>query len=409
MAIYLIKSGLCLALVLGTYHLLFEDKKMHQFNRWFLLFGLAFSFLVPLMETSFSIDFFHLLNSSELTTNNIGLATEGVSLASGEANQIVTTSSERSQFPVFLTIAFLISSLMLIRFCYNITTLFRKAFSNEQIDCQGAKLVLLKEKVLPHTFGKYIFINESDYRNGKIEAELFTHELTHAREWHSLDIVLIEALQVVFWINPLLYFYKRAIQLNHEFLADDQVVKSTERVRDYQELLLEKASCANVYLASNINFAVTKKRLTMMTKNTSRSITTLFAFAALPLFACLLVLFSCGKTNKLEADEANQLTAIERIPDTSSIPAYESLPVIDISHLLDEDEESLIKFFIDQVENGTTTFHLENGIEIAGEKVLEIIIKKSDTGGFSFSPRLGKKSNVEIYFQGLEGRVDLGL
>ena len=308
MALYLIKSGLCLALVLGTYHLLFEDKKMHQFNRWFLLVGLAFACLVPLLETSFAIDFSQYLNQADLVVDN-KLGAEEIYLVSTNTSQPIETTS--APYPIFMIIGFLISSLLFMRFCYNVTTLIRKAFLHEQIDYMGVKLVLLKEKILPHTFGKYIFINESDYRNKKIEDELFTHELTHAKQWHSVDIVLIEALQILFWMNPLLFFYKRAIQLNHEFLADDQVVKSHRRVRDYQELLLDKASGAKVYLASNLNFSVTKKRLTMMTKKTSYRTSFIFAFATIPLFFCLLMFFSCSKNNSPQLEELSKNEQLE--------------------------------------------------------------------------------------------------
>jgi hypothetical protein len=36
---------------------------------------------------------------------------------------------------------------------------------------------------------------------------------------HTLDILLIETLKVVFWFNPYFTSLKKAIQLNHEFLG----------------------------------------------------------------------------------------------------------------------------------------------------------------------------------------------
>jgi beta-lactamase regulating signal transducer with metallopeptidase domain len=84
---------------------------------------------------------------------------------------------------------------------------------------------------------------------------------------HSLDILLIETLKVLFWFNPIFIFYKKAIQLNHEFLADEKVVKSHNDVPFYQNLLISKANAnPTYYLASNLNYSVTKKRLIMMTK-----------------------------------------------------------------------------------------------------------------------------------------------
>jgi len=234
MLLYLIKSGLCLAIVLGTYLLLFEDKKMHRFNRWFLLLGLFFSFTVPLIETAFAIDLFSFAGPLESTSTTIEI-TDDVLHPAVEAATIEKNTLNRNQ--LFLITYLFISTLLFIRFCFNITVLLQKALHNKQVAFKGVKLVLLKEQILPHTFGKYIFINKSDYQNKKIEAALFTHELTHARQWHSFDIIVIEFLQVLIWCNPFLIPYKRAIQLNHEFLADEQVIKSHRRVRDYQNLL----------------------------------------------------------------------------------------------------------------------------------------------------------------------------
>lgn len=303
MGLYLIKSGLCLAIVLGIYHLLLEREKMHQFNRFFLLFGLGFSFVAPLLEIAYfsglGYDFF---------------ATDPTLIAVGQASGTIEIVTETTNLPsasplsainymqLLLPIYFLISGALLVRLIRNITVILRKAYQNQQVDFKGNKLVLVKDEILPHTFWNYIFINEAAYKNDNIEAELFTHELTHAHQRHSFDILLLEILHVLFWFNPFLIPYKRAIQLNHEFLADDQVIKSHRRVRDYQELLLDKATQSKVYLASNLNFSVTKKRLTMMTKNTSRHRSLCLATAVLPLFACLLLLFSC-KTNAQELEQ----------------------------------------------------------------------------------------------------------
>ena len=75
MLLYLIKSTLCLVIILGVYLLVFEKEKMHQFNRWYLLFGLSFSFLIPFMEIQIAIDLFNNLNPSELS---YGISDKGI-------------------------------------------------------------------------------------------------------------------------------------------------------------------------------------------------------------------------------------------------------------------------------------------------------------------------------------------
>ncbi len=273
MITYFIKSGLCLMIILGIYHLCLEREKMHYFNRFFLLFGLAFAFAAPLV-------------------------TVGVTYQSVETQLLVTytEASVAETFPstemIFTGIYLLGFSVFLLRFLLGLFFLFRKINDSEHYQIEGATLVLDHQNVLPYTFWNYIFINKNAYQTQNIENELLTHELTHARQRHSFDILLVECLQILFWFNPVLFFYKKAIQLNHEFLADDQVIQSHRKVRAYQHLLLDKITIhQTTYLVSNLNFSITKTRLKMMTKKTSRWRSMLFASATVPLFVCLLLLF----------------------------------------------------------------------------------------------------------------------
>ena len=154
---------------------------------------------------------------------------------------------------------------------------------------------LVEERTLPYTFLNSIFINSDDYYNRNIEDELYTHELVHVTQKHTLDILFIEFLKVIFWFNPMLILYKKAIQLNHEFLADEEIVKTYNNVPFYQNLLLQKGSGnPTIYLASNLNYLVTKKRLIMMTKNTSQKLAVLKKMAVVPILAGL-VFFLCFK------------------------------------------------------------------------------------------------------------------
>jgi hypothetical protein len=59
-------------------------------------------------------------------------------------------------------------------------------------------------------------------------------------------------------VQPILFFYKKAIQLNHEFLADEKVVNAYNNVPFYQSLLLKGKREPNFYLASNLNYLITK-------------------------------------------------------------------------------------------------------------------------------------------------------
>ena len=282
---YLIKSGLCLALVLLVYKVLLERERMYVFNRFYLLFGLLFSFIVPFIPMVSSVTIPMVESNAVMIVENV--ETLPIEVASEEVSGSISGV-------FYLMSLYAIGCLFFIfRFTSNIYKIFQKIVKNTKAIYKKASLVLLKENVLPHTFLHYIFIDKEAHDTEIIADELYTHELAHVNQKHTLDIIFIELIQIVCWFNPLLIYYKKSIQLNHEFLADDAVLKSNTQIPAYQQLLLDNASWnQTLYLASNLNFSVTKKRLQMMTKHTSRVRAWLVASLTIPIFIGALFLFS---------------------------------------------------------------------------------------------------------------------
>ena len=193
----------------------------------------------------------------------------------------------------------------LIRFAKNLYHIIYKIRINEIIKSDFAKFVPVSDTILPHTFWNYIFINKEEYQSQQIEEELFTHELAHVTQRHTIDILLLEVLQIVFWFNPLFFLLKKAIQLNHEFLADDKVIASHNNISRYQSLLLNKTAWNNeYYLASNLNYSLTKKRLLMMTTKSLPTKVLLKKLAVIPLLTGFIFLFA----ERVEAQERNLLS-----------------------------------------------------------------------------------------------------
>lgn len=285
---FLLESTVSLIAFLVFYHLFLEREKMHQFNRFYLLFSVVISIIIPFLN-------FEIIEIITVIKNIEPISVQKVTSVINE-NKIVNNSIPQKEpinyFPyVIWSLYSLITFLFLFRFGKNTWKLISKAKANPIVKYNTSKLVLVTEKILPHTFLNYIFLNSDDYNNNSIEKELYTHELVHVNQKHSLDILFIEFLKCVLWFNPLVYFYKKAIQLNHEFLADQEIVKTYNNVPFYQSLLLSTNKNTNHYLASNLNYLLTKKRLIMMTKSTSQKTTVLKKFAIIPILTGLIYFF----------------------------------------------------------------------------------------------------------------------
>lgn len=294
MILYLLKWGFCLLVALCFYKCFLENEKMHRFNRFFLLGSLGFSLLAPLLSFEVQSEVILLADVTAVQRAERGLATTLRMVA-------VASETDDSVAGIWRVAYWLVTGLLLARFGWNLYALFRKISGCPTVPFGSATLVLIPENGLPYTFLHYLFVDQIAYQNRSIEDELFAHEMAHIRQKHSFDILLIELLTCFFWFNPVLIGYKRAIQLNHEFLADEAVTNRCPNVVHYQHLLLSKLSSkVPILLTSTLTFQTTKQRFKMMTKETSRAKALIMAVSAV----CLLIELAMAMSTQTVAQSA---------------------------------------------------------------------------------------------------------
>jgi TonB family protein len=309
MTTYLVKTILCSAILILIYYLFFEREKIFRFNRLFLLFSIAFAFIVPLIPVK-------IRSTISLIPETVYQPISSIQIQASQ--QTIPSVNENFTIANLILLLYIIVTLFLFcRFIVNIFVLLRKIKNNRTVPYDGAILVLTSDKHVPHSFLKYIFINKEDFEKGKIEKEILCHELAHIKQGHTADILFIEFITIYAWINPMLYLYKIAIQLNHEFLADEYVINTFNSPLDYQFLLLDKSKHPSVLvLSSSFNYFQTKKRLIMMTKKASNKIAILKQIALIPVILFTGFLFSAKviaqETKKPIQQQANALQQQQR-------------------------------------------------------------------------------------------------
>jgi hypothetical protein len=183
-----------------------------------------------------------------------------------------------------------------------------------------------------------------------MENEVFVHELTHVLQKHSFDILFIELLLCLFWINPILWLYRRAIKLNHEFLADEGVIRNHYNSKAYQYLLLKRSALPNTLsLASSLHFMLTKKRLVMITKITSRKSALLRQ--SLAAAVCLASIFLFAHNTTAQTKPPTVVPQIKEVESTQNGVSQELLKeYADIIERNKETEDNRYKYgrFSDQ-------------------------------------------------------------
>ncbi|UBZ07470.1 hypothetical protein LDL76_01890 [Salegentibacter mishustinae] len=295
---YIFKSVTILATLLLFYKLLLEKEDMHTFKRFYLLVAVIASIAIPLITITTYID---------PTFQNIDPAL----LKSSKKTSIAENQSFMDYLPFILRTIYAMGVIFFsIKFIRNLRELLLKVRKNPKVKKKGFMRILLQEEIDPHTFLNYIFLNKKKYEQKQIPKEVIIHEEAHANQKHSLDILFVEFLQIIFWINPLIFFLKDFIKLNHEFLADREVLKKGIQKAEYQTTLL---SFSSGHLHSDfvnpINYSSIKKRFTVMKTQTSKKTTLVKSLLILPLISILFFSF-IGK-EKVEKDLDSTILILE--------------------------------------------------------------------------------------------------
>lgn len=281
MITYIINSALCLTVLMLFYHFVLAEQKMNNLKRFYLLGSLIIAGLIPLINISYSVDVSntHLIYSFSNEIPTVKLSDE---------------TSSKDILPIVLWSLYLIGSLICgVRLGINLNKLRKKIQNGQKIRNLTHTLILTEEKEIPHTFLKYIFVSKEAYLNKLIPAEIFIHEEAHVQQKHTLDIFFVEILCVLFWFNPLLYWVKNELKLNHEYLADQVVLKRSFDPVRYQQLLISFPGNFNKNsVVSPFHFVLTKKRITMMFQEFSIRKTLFRLFMLIPVLAICILLFS---------------------------------------------------------------------------------------------------------------------
>lgn len=308
---YIIESAISVALFYIFYELFLKRDTWFRFNRFYLLFGLIFSLILPLLDFSVSNIMVNSQNQFEFNEYlNIGSTVSSFEVQTVEA-------ISKPNFVILFYI--LIGSLFFVRFIHQLFKILKTVKAYEIIKYRNYKLVLLSNNSSPFSFFNYLFISKNDY--GSIGSnELLLHEIIHAREKHSFDVIILELLLVLQWFNPFIYRYRQAFKEVHEYLADRGVlIKNNDKIT-YQKLILNQIEKSfNVSLASQFNYSLTKNRIKMMTRINSGKLAKFKILLVLPLIAILLMAFSIDITKERALD--NNQSHIQTQEQSSSVPS----------------------------------------------------------------------------------------
>jgi len=301
--VYLLKIILISGLLYSYYRIFLADRHFHLFNRIFLL-G------IPLL--ALALPFIHLPFGGYLWRNGQDMPSlSGIASTTpqdGVWREIDATAPGALPGPVDWTMlaamGYILTALVLfylfLRQLRHIQLLARSC----PVERMGhIRLYATKEPGAPFSFLNSIFWSDKLDRNSPLGRQVFRHELNHARQRHSLDLLFLRPVTALCWINPFFHLIYREIKVIHEFLADNDAIVEGDKYQYAEGLLWQTIrnppssllhtfsgkTNSRIFIQSPI-----QRRITMITRSSRNSL--LSRAMLLP----LLLLLCCAFAARLQ-------------------------------------------------------------------------------------------------------------
>lgn len=254
---YLLEASIGLCLFLLVYQVFLRKETSFRLNRIFLLIAIIASVTFPLLK----------LNPADSPVPSLNFSVEP---AHSEELIYATDSTSTESYPALTTweiLAILYAAGLLVFFVVFIIRMrgmLKALKKSPAYSYNDTHIIELKNQDSPFSFFNYIFIGSTPPLTEKEKQQIIEHESIHAKLYHSVDIVLLNILGIVFWFNPIIRIYKKIFVQLHEFEADARAAENHD-VDEYCRLLAKVAlHSADYKLANHFSNSLTIKRIEMM-------------------------------------------------------------------------------------------------------------------------------------------------
>ncbi len=304
--IHLLKSSSILLVFLLSYHLFLKKETFFSGNRLFLLSGLVVALLLPFVIITKTI----IVEPAPLVQGYQYLVEQPINTTSAHS-----LLSWKTILAIIYFAGVLFFSTKLI---IQLKTIKKIKKNSEVVENKSFFHVRTKKNISPFSFFRHIFYYPNQFPEEELDT-IIAHEEVHARELHSIDILLTQMLLIVLWFNPVIWFYKTIIKQNLEFLADAKTCEADENKKFYQYLMLKQAiGNHQISIANPFYNSIIKKRIVMLNQSQSKSINRLKLLVVLPFLGIFLFGFNTKEVVKFAENPVSSSTNKEDMPNSTS-------------------------------------------------------------------------------------------
>lgn len=369
--IYFAKVNGLIILFYLMYVLFLRKETFFVSNRFYFIIGLLLSLVLPLITFTKTIwvepapvaEFYQ-----ETTSVNSDLIAIPI-----QENPIDWTI-------ILLSSYVIISIAIILKIGVELASFFKRI--QKQNKQKGSDYTLINSNSIenPFSFFSYIIINKNMFTEEEIE-HILTHESVHVKQKHSIDVLIGKLFCALFWVNPIIWLYRKAMLQNLEFIADNETFQQIENKYEYQKTLLKVVTHQHDLSITNQFYqSLIKKRIVMLHTNQSHQKNAWKYATILPLLVGFMLLF--------------QIETVAQVKENSKVAAY-AVAEVSFSSILtknttDKELRELEKTFSDE------KYKLKIS-KVKRNKEGEIIgIKLSFDSGKTYNRILERKSTEPI-------------
>ena len=299
---YLLQVGAASGLLYGYYHLALRNKRFHRYNRFYLLAAVVISILIPFLNIPVYFTGDEAASSAVLQTLQV-MSSPAVdeSLIQTVANENIFSTTWFTFENLIYLFYILILSFFFLRVLVSLFKIRTIIKSNTAEKIDNIEFINTNEPGTPFSFFRWLFWNRKIELNSEKGEQIFRHELFHIQQKHSWDIIFMELITTIFWINPFFHLMKKELKALHEFLADEFAI-TENRNWQYAELLLMQVLNTNNRLVNPFFHNQIKRRIAMITSSSKPSYRYLRKIMVLPVAAIVIFLFAFNYKNRQNND-----------------------------------------------------------------------------------------------------------
>ena len=308
--IYLLKVNGLLIFFWIFYKLLLQKETFYTFNRFYFLGSTLMSFVLPLI-------YFTKIKEIIVPASNLQIV-ENKSNFLIERPEIIELKWYET-IDWLLVIVILIAVISVIKVGIRIFKIVQLTNSIQKLEKHPTEKIIRITENDEHVYSFYKWIIlPKKLLNSENCSVLIQHEKVHIKQKHTFDLVSLSFISDFFWFNPIIKLIIKNVNLNLEFMVDDEITKQ-ENSYSYQKTLLNFNQNQEQNILTNaFNSSDLKQRILMLNTQKSKNMKKLKIALTAPILLAFFGLFQIEtvaqvKTDKQENDFGDNKLILETL------------------------------------------------------------------------------------------------